>query len=448
MSLLLDALKKAEKAKDEAQRRAKGGEAGETAFDAEATVADDGRHVTTRDDLPQISGAPLEILKEDLQPAEPKPAPAELSLESEAAPAAPEPAPAPRREPVRAALDTQAAERAAAHKVFEAKFREPDPRLPFYITMGALGAFSLGTAVYFWMQLRPPPALVNANPPRPAAENPAAVAAAKPAAAAPSAAAPAQIPGLPGAPATPASPAPAAATPAPPAAEKPAAVAPQAAAKPAPARARAATPVPAPGPERALSVSRAAAQIHPRVAAGYAAYHGGDLAAARSAYAEVLREEPANRDALLGLAAVEMRTRHYEAADALYRKLLQANPRDAHAQAAMLALRTQTVDPLQAESRLKNLLAGDPEAAVLHFALGNQYAQQGRWAEAQQSYFRAFAAEPDNPDFAFNLAVSLDQLHQGALALEYYGRALALAEKRAAGFAADAARARAQQLSR
>jgi hypothetical protein len=40
--------------------------------------------------------------------------------------------------------------------------------MPFYITLGALGAFAIGTVVYFWMQLRPPPPLVNANPPRPA----------------------------------------------------------------------------------------------------------------------------------------------------------------------------------------------------------------------------------------------------------------------------------------
>ena len=30
------------------------------------------------------------------------------------------------------------------------------------------------------------------------------------------------------------------------------------------------------------------------------------------------------------------------------------------------------------------MLAADPEANVLNFTLGNQLAQQGRWAEAQQ----------------------------------------------------------------
>ena len=41
----------------------------------------------------------------------------------------------------------------------------------------------------------------------------------------------------------------------------------------------------------------------------------------------------------------------------------------------------------------------------------------------------AFAAEPSNPDFAYNLAVSLDHLRQPKQALEYYTRAVALARR-------------------
>jgi len=195
-------------------------------------------------------------------------------------------------------------------------------------------------------------------------------------------------------------------------------------------------------------VNRGGPQIHPQVSAGYAAFQASDLAKARSEYQQALRDEPANRDALLGLAAVEMRAQRYDLADSYYRRVLQADPRDPHAQAGMLALRSEQLDPVQVESRVKTLIAADREANVLYFTLGNQYAQQGRWAEAQQAYFKAFATDPDNPDFAFNVAVSLDQLRQPKLALEYYRRALALAEKRGANFAAEAARTRVQQLSR
>ncbi len=195
-------------------------------------------------------------------------------------------------------------------------------------------------------------------------------------------------------------------------------------------------------------MSRGGPQVHPKVAAGYAAYQAGDLAVARNEYQQALRDEPANRDALLGLAATETRAQRFDLADGYYQRLLQVDPRDAHAQAGAIALRNQQLDPVLAESRVKSLLANDRNANVLYFTLGNQYALQGRWPEAQQAYFKAFASDPDNPDFAFNLAVSFDQIRQPQLALEYYRRALALAEKRSASFSPASARTRIQQLAR
>ena len=115
--------------------------------------------------------------------------------------------------------------------------------------------------------------------------------------------------------------------------------------------------------------------------------------------------------------------------------------------ASLITLRGQ-LDPVASESRLKTLIATQPESALLHFSLGNQYAQQSRWTEAQSAYFKAYSVDPENADYAFNLAVSLDQLHQGKLALEYYQRALALTEKRAASFTPAQARLRVQELSK
>jgi len=460
MSLLLEALKKAEKAKEEAQRRAtedKGGAGPNLEQDA-TPPGIDRRSVRTRDQLPDIS-KPLEILSDEIAPSEPggRTEPS-LALQEEPAARA-----APRAASARAAgADPHASERAAASKVFEAKFKEPNPRLPFYIMLGVLGVFAIGTVTYFWAQLRPPPALVNANPQQPQGEQPTPVAQTTPRPLAPSAA-PAPIPGLPpagaaalagpgsAASAGAATPTPAAA---PAAAARPAIAPPAGSAKPA-ARApalrppRPASPAPRPAAEGdALATSRPVMQIDPRVESAYGAYQEGKLEIAREGYQAALRDEPASRDALLGLAAVEMRSQRYEAAEAHYRRLLQANPRDPHAQAGMLALRSEQLDPVLAESRVKSLLASDPEATVLYFTLGNQYAQQERWAEAQQAYFKALAADPENADFAYNLAVSLDHLRQPKLALEHYRRALALAQHRSASFDAEAARRRVQDLSR
>ena len=188
--------------------------------------------------------------------------------------------------------------------------------------------------------------------------------------------------------------------------------------------------------------------MHPRVSSAYSSYLAGDLSAARADYQQALQEDPSNRDALLGLAALDVRGGRFEAAEASYLRLLQSDPRDLHAQAGLISLRGARMDPLVAESRVKTLIAANPSAHELFFTLGNQLAQQGRWAEAQQQYFKAFSADPENADYAYNLAVGLDHVGQTKLALEYYRRALALADKRGAGFDAGAARERAAQLDR
>jgi tetratricopeptide (TPR) repeat protein len=122
-------------------------------------------------------------------------------------------------------------------------------------------------------------------------------------------------------------------------------------------------------------------------------------------------------------------------AGAFYTRLLALDPVDTQAAAGMAAL--QRGDPDQAESRLKGVLAASPENGAALFALGNVYAQQARWPEAQLAYFRAVGSEPANAGYAFNLAVSLDKLNQKKLALDYYRRALQLAAK--GGATVDAA---------
>ena len=76
-------------------------------------------------------------------------------------------------------------------------------------------------------------------------------------------------------------------------------------------------------------------------------------------------------------------------------------------------------------SRLRQLIAREP-SAFLYFTLGNLYADQGQWPGAQQAYFQAYQSQPDNPDYAFNLAVGLEHLGQTRQALDYYRKALDL----------------------
>ena len=198
--------------------------------------------------------------------------------------------------------------------------------------------------------------------------------------------------------------------------------------------------------ERLLRPSSAPLRIDPALSRGYAAFNRGELAAARDEYLRAQQDDPNNTDALHGLAAIALRENKPEQAAATYRKILEINPQDATALAALLDLRAQA-NPADAEDELKSLAAAQPELAAPILSLGNLYARQGRWPEAQQAYFRAYTAEPDNPDLLYNLAVSLEHLRQPKLAAQYYAQALAAAANRPATFDQTRASSRLHVLS-
>ncbi len=432
MSLLLEALKKAELAKQIAKAEAP---------PPEPTTPERATPVITREKLPDIS-QPLEILSEDL-PSKQRvaAAPAELPALSLQEQEAVTPATPSARESERTF------ERARAQQLFQVKEMDYDPRRPFYLTLAALALVGLCYGGYVWWQMRPKQnfALADAQPhpvgapaqppapPAPAATPPVAEQA-------PPAAAPARIavPGIP--PIQPVRPA------------RPRTRPTEEASRP-PARPRSSTEPNASASLRTgetlapIAINAPTLTVDPALEQAYQAFQRNDLAAARESYQRALAREPTNRDALLGLAAIDVRSGQLDSAESRYLKLLEMDPRDTHAVASLIALRGP-LDPVAAESRLKTLIANQPEAAQLHFSLGNQYAQQSRWTEAQGAYFKAYSVDPENADYAFNLAVSLDHLRQRKLALEFYQRALTLVDKRAATFSPAQARSRVQELSR
>ena len=170
----------------------------------------------------------------------------------------------------------------------------------------------------------------------------------------------------------------------------------------------------------------------------------GDLTAAQQQYQLVLQQEPNNRDALLGMAAISINRKQAAQAGSYYLKLVELDPSDPDAIAGITSL--QGGDPYEIESRLKKVLIHNPQAGAILFALGNLYAQQSRWSDAQQAYFRAYGATPANPDYAFNLAISLDRLNQEKLALEFYQRALTLSQSKPGNFNKVAVQDRVKQL--
>lgn len=165
--------------------------------------------------------------------------------------------------------------------------------------------------------------------------------------------------------------------------------------------------------------------VDPTLLAAYQAYTRGEDASAQQQYRLVLQHDVRNVDALLGMAAIAQRQGREADAAGWYQKVIEVDPQNSIAQTALVSPQAGA-DITNAESRIKNLLANQPEAAHLHAALGNFYAKQNQWASAQAAYFDACRFAPNNADYAFNLAVSLEQVGKQKLALAQYQRALEL----------------------
>jgi tetratricopeptide (TPR) repeat protein len=170
--------------------------------------------------------------------------------------------------------------------------------------------------------------------------------------------------------------------------------------------------------------------IDPVLNNAYLAYRGGNFEQSQQLYLKALTLDSNNTDALLGLGVIAQRRGEDNVAAHYYARVLALDPRNAVANSGMSALS----DDSNRESRLKLLLNEQQNSSSLHFALGNYYAEQARWSEAQQSYFDAYKLAPDHAELAFNLAVSLDRLGQNKAAAQYYRRALQLDPENHAGF--------------
>ncbi|MBX3661553.1 MAG: tetratricopeptide repeat protein [Burkholderiales bacterium] len=369
---------------------------------------------------------PLELSLEPLQADTPVPPPEE--------PPKPQPKSAAQiraeRNQARAATVMQATARPAAAAPATSRFR-----LSPVMALGLVAALiALGFAVYVYLQITNP-ALFIRKPPAPA-----------PMATQPPPAPPVQAPIATGtvvAPATPAESAAAAAprvqAEAPP--RQPAPVAAPVAPAAAPAR-----PSEAQTNRIQISSGSAEPQIDNRLVQAYAALQSGKTDAARQLYGDVSRSDPRNINALLGLAAIARQEGRTEDASRLYMSVLDLEPRNAYAQTGLIGIMGRA-DPLASESRLKQLITRDPSAA-LYFTLGNLYGDQARWAEAQQAYFQAHQLEAGNPDYTYNLAVSLEHIGQPKLAVNFYRQAVDQAQARGrAGFNLAQAQDRIRQLA-
>lgn len=168
--------------------------------------------------------------------------------------------------------------------------------------------------------------------------------------------------------------------------------------------------------------------VDPVLLSAYQAFTQGEDVLAQQQYRQILQRDKYNVDALLGMAAVAQRQGRNADAFGWYEKVLEIEPRNSTAQSALINAQAN-MDATGTESKIKSMLAQQPEAANLHASLGNLYASQNQWTAAQEAYFNASRYAPNNADYVFNLAISLEHLGKSNLALTQYQRALDLVNK-------------------
>lgn len=411
MSLLMDALRKAEEAKRAAAQQDRSAAAAPPAStDADQPlqetyadiVADHLRETSALPDTRELSLEPLDqqTTTEIPPPAARKPQPQKGT----------------------SADSTPEAQRRAIQNAFTAKSpAKTSADRAFIAAVAAVGSLCvIGGIIYVWMQTQPRSLTTLTPPPAQMASAPASTATA-----------PLPATPLPQAPQTPQ--------------EDAAPIAPP---EPPPAKEYRETRAPARSEAAAsadpIRISQNKPRINPLVEEGYAALQRGNMAQAQQAYERMQASDPRNLDALYGLAAIAVARKQTGVAEDYYLRMLEVDPRDPVAHAGLAGLTARSGG--NAESRLKTLIADQPDVPQLQFALGNVYAQNQRWRDAQQAYFMAYKNDSENPDAAFNLAISLDQMHQSKLAMQYYGEALRLADTRPAAFSREQVQARLSSL--
>ncbi len=166
----------------------------------------------------------------------------------------------------------------------------------------------------------------------------------------------------------------------------------------------------------------------------YSSYERGDFSSAQNAFDEVLKMNPKNEFALIGLGSIAAAEQDYINAMAYYQMALAAQPSSMYAFEAIANIAGHIELNSDWKASLLSMVKEHPESAILQYALGNLYAKEQDWLAAQKAYFQAHSLDLENADYMVNLAVSLDQLGHYELAAQYYTEALALADRQTINF--------------
>jgi tetratricopeptide (TPR) repeat protein len=165
--------------------------------------------------------------------------------------------------------------------------------------------------------------------------------------------------------------------------------------------------------------------IAQQVSEAYKAYQQGRWNEAQTLYQNVLMQDPYNRDALLGAAAVAVRQGRSQEALGYYQQQLERDPQDEYAISGIMTL-SLDANNLGLLSEIDRRLQEKPASVHLLLLKGSLLAGQQQWSVAQEVFFEAWRYDKNNADIAYNLAICLDRLNQSRDAIRFYEMALSL----------------------
>ncbi|BCE00949.1 tetratricopeptide repeat protein [Marinicellulosiphila megalodicopiae] len=190
-----------------------------------------------------------------------------------------------------------------------------------------------------------------------------------------------------------------------------------------------ATPVITAQPIQTKALSIKQETISPYQDAIYTAYQFyqlGNFENAKQHYLNALSIEPTSSDAQFGLAGIAMAQQNYSMAIEYYQQRINIQPNDALALSGMILAASKFENINKLKSQLNEILFQNPKASHLHFIQGTLHARQQNWVDAQQAFFTAWQYSPDKAVYAYNLAISLEQLNLPKQALGFYKQAQSL----------------------
>lgn len=142
-------------------------------------------------------------------------------------------------------------------------------------------------------------------------------------------------------------------------------------------------------------------------------------------YRQAIASDEKNIDANLGMGSVLFELKDYQNALRYFERVLDSD-----------SFNVLAISKKSEILKLQNKGHQDPgflpesgeyfsEDASNYFYLGQVHASNAEWKKAQEAFFQAHSMDKGNDLYAYNLAVSLDQLQKRTLALPYYQRVLA-----------------------